>query len=1265
MSRIFLSHSSQDNFAAIALADWLKSEGWDDIFLDLDPERGIAAGERWERKLHEAANRCEAVIFLISANWLASGWCLKEYALARGLNKKLIAVLIDAAKTIADLPPELTGTWQVVDLAHRQDLQILRVADPNSHEEQHVAFSREGLRRLKGGLEKAGLDPKFFAWPPENEPDRAPYRGLQALDSVDAGIFFGRDAPIVTFTDALRGLSAAAPPRLLVILGASGAGKSSFLRAGLLPRLKREDRRFLPLKPIRPERAALTGESGFLSALEAAFPDHARAALRSAIKEGANGVRPLLAKLADQAFREMLAEDENVKPPAIVISIDQAEELFRAEGAEEATGLLDLIRDLAACDDPAIIAIFALRSDSYDALQNVRALEGLAQMPLSLPPMPHNAYREVIEGPARRVVAAGGKLSIEPQLVDRLLDDIDKGATDALPLLAFTLEQLYREYGGSGALRLKDYESFGGLKGTIDAAVERAFRHADMDPRIPRDRLAREHLLRRGLIPWLAGIDPDSKSPRRNIARRSEIPAEAMPLIDLLVEERLLSTDLVVEKAAGQDVHVATIEPTHEALLRQWGLLEGWLAEDFGLLAALESVKRAARDWDANGRATAWLAHQGQRLTEAEGLDARPDIAAKFEAADRAYLAECRALEEARRAEAEQRRREREEEQTRRLADAEKLAAANRRIARRTGIGLAAALLLASAAAGFGLFAQNERSRAEKTLALATRTANGLVFDLAEKFRNAVGVPAATVADILDRARQLQDQLQQSGQANADLMKSKAAALDETADTLLALGETQGALAAAQEARNILASLLSQRPDDPFRKASLALSLNEVGEIQSAQGDLGDALRSYQASRELIEPVANANPSNKDWQHDLSVLDQSVGDLLQAQGDLAEALKSYSAARTIMQALVKADPEDASWSRDLSVADLKIGDVLVMEANPAEALKSYRDALAVRESLAKADPGNTGRQRDLSVAYERLGYLFQVEGNLPAALQSYQRGLDLRAPLARSDPSNAGWQRDLSIAYDNVGDIQRAQGNLADALKSYRASLAIREDLTRADASNAGLERDLSVAELNVGDIEMAQGDLAGALKSYDAGIKIREKLAKSDPQNASWQGDLAAADQRLAALEAVQGDFGAALTSFEAAIAIEQHLTEIDPRNAIWRNDLSISESGAGDALFAQGNPAAALKHYQASFEIREALAKAAPGNAEVQRTLVESYQRIALADLANGDKANAQKNFAAGRAKVQELIARDPNDANWKKALAWFDRQIASIGK
>ena len=144
MSRIFLSHSSKDNFEAIALRDWLAAEGWNDVFLDLDPERGIAAGERWERALHAAANRCEAVIFLVSGNWLASGWCLKEYTLARGLNKKLFAALIDPIKTIESLPAELTGVWQVVDLALARTCGCFRRNCPARTRSGTSAYSQTG-----------------------------------------------------------------------------------------------------------------------------------------------------------------------------------------------------------------------------------------------------------------------------------------------------------------------------------------------------------------------------------------------------------------------------------------------------------------------------------------------------------------------------------------------------------------------------------------------------------------------------------------------------------------------------------------------------------------------------------------------------------------------------------------------------------------------------------------------------------------------------------------------------------------------------------------------------------------------------------------------------------------------------------------------------------------------------------------------------------------------------------------------------------------
>jgi formylglycine-generating enzyme required for sulfatase activity len=646
VSRIFLSHSTANSAEAIAVRDWLIAQGWNDVFLDLDPERGLVAGQRWQAELRAAVDRCELVIFLLSPEWAASTWCKAEFLLTKHGNRpKAIIPVVVAPISLSSLPNEMTGEYQIVDLTKGYPSVSLPVTPPQG-DKASVAFSAEGLQRLKIGVERGGVDPKYFPWPPANDPNRPPYRGLKPLEAEDAGIFFGRDAPVIGALDLLRGLREAPPPRLLVILGASGAGKSSFLRAGLYPRLARNDQHFLPLPVIRPERAALYGETGLLRALEGACEAGqiatSRADLRAAIQGGATKLQPVLQSLIAKATPIAGEADAKQKPPTLIISIDQGEELFFAEAQEEAHPFLVLLRDLVATDTPAITAVFSMRSDNYERLQEAEELEGIEKVPFDLGPMPKGSYAEVIKGPARRLEGTARALRIDDDLVQEALTDIEAGgAKDALPLLAFTLERLYGEYGTTSHLKLQYYNVLGRIKGSIEAAVDRAFKAADADPKVPKDKEARLALVRRGLIPWLAGIDPDTGAPRRSVARLSEIPAEARPMIQHLVEQRLLATD--VSDVTGE----TTIEPAHEALLRQWGLLQGWLKEDTGLLAVLDGMQRASRDWAANGKASSWLAHSDERLRAAEWLLARHDLAAKLEPTDKDYVAACQRVERA------------------------------------------------------------------------------------------------------------------------------------------------------------------------------------------------------------------------------------------------------------------------------------------------------------------------------------------------------------------------------------------------------------------------------------------------------------------------------------------------------------------------------------------------------------------------------------------------------------------------------------------
>lgn len=727
MSKIFISHSSTNNAAALAVAKWLADSGWSEYFLDITPSRGLAPGERWQEALKSAADRCEAVLFLISPAWQASPWCLAECNLAKLLGKTIFGVLVEPTP-FDKLPKDLTAEWQLCDLVTGTARQSFRVSQEPIVPETEVSFAEDGLLRLRIGLQRAGLDPASFAWPPPSDPNRAPYRGLKALEPEDAAVFFGREAAIVRGLDALRGSRERGVERLFVILGASGAGKSSFLRAGLWPRLIRDDRHFLPLPVIRPERAVLSGATGLAASLEAAFRERKAARSRAVINQALQeprGFDRLLTELQTLATSRIAPD---ASPPIVVISIDQGEELFSAEGAAEAGRCLDLLAQtlsppagegaVALAARQRALAIVAIRSDSYERLQTEPRLAQVAPYLFSLPPIARAEFKAVVEGPARRHTDTGRKLTVDPALTERLVYDTE--GADALPLLAFTLERLFVEHGGDGKLLLDDYKALGGVRGSIEVAVELAFAEPGRAPVVPADKAARERLLRAGFIPWLARVDPDTEERKRRVARWEEIPSEARPLLERLIEQRLLVRDR--RKLEGREDAVV-VEVAHEALLRQWPTLTAWLDEDTVALKMLDAVQRAAGEWAKNREETAgggaWLVHTGERLAAAEALRRRPDFERLLGADGQAYVDACRARDErvrqekGERAEADRIAKERELEQAKALAEAQRQRAdeqvAARIRQRRFSWGLLALLALA---VGTALYALQQRDEA-------------------------------------------------------------------------------------------------------------------------------------------------------------------------------------------------------------------------------------------------------------------------------------------------------------------------------------------------------------------------------------------------------------------------------------------------------------------------------------------------------------------------------------------------------------------------
>jgi signal transduction histidine kinase len=664
LSRLFVSHSSNNDEWALALRDWLVREGWsgaDDIFLDFDPQHGIAAGERWRSALETAATRCEAVLCLISTDWLASKWCHEEYELASRLNKKLFALLIDDTRP-DELPDGLSATWQLIRLKG-DPAESFAVAHPRRGINRHfvVQVAEAGLKSLKRGLEKAGIGPETFSLQPD--PDgpfgwRTPYRGLQALEQEDAAVFFGRRADIVRGIDALRGLAARKPPRLLAILGASGAGKSSFMRAGLWPRLLRDDAQWLPLKPIRAAKSgAIQGDEGLLAALEDVHRRFAlqttRADLRKEIAS-ADLFVALLKTLRQAAGRRALISTPPYPLP--VLCLDQGEELFRGEAGPENERLLQLAR--AAIEADQALLLVTIRSDAYDLMQNAQALAGIEQTPLSLGPVPHGEIGHIIREPSEvlRRNAGSSAPMLDAAVVEALQAEIE-GESDALPLLAFVLQRLMREHIGKGTIGVAELAQTGGVGAAIEREAEAALVDAGYDPGAPQ-----RAAVRRLFIPQLARIDPDSQAAERRVGLYGDVPGDLLLLAHSLTERRLLVAKLAAQRdhatdgaatfpetdtilAASAD---ATIEVAHESLLRRWPTLTSLLAEDREALLLLDSVRLSAMDWfkaDA-GHKTDFLAHHGSRLAAAQALATRGPEWGRELAPARDYLAACVKLAE-------------------------------------------------------------------------------------------------------------------------------------------------------------------------------------------------------------------------------------------------------------------------------------------------------------------------------------------------------------------------------------------------------------------------------------------------------------------------------------------------------------------------------------------------------------------------------------------------------------------------------------------
>jgi WD40 repeat protein/transcriptional regulator with XRE-family HTH domain/energy-coupling factor transporter ATP-binding protein EcfA2 len=415
------------------------------------------------------------------------------------------------------------------------------------------------LRRLTSAIRGTLAEPN---WPAGLADSRCPYRGLQAFEEVDAELFFGREADLQRLVERLK------TTRFLAVIGPSGSGKSSLVRAGLLPALR---------------RGAVQGSSDWTQIV---FTPGAEPLTALASQLAPGSAVAAVQRMVDRLARDPRTLHVAMSPgrdaqPRVLLVIDQFEEIFsQCDDERDRAQFVANLLYASAVPDGRTQVVVTMRADFYARCAVYPELAArIAANQHLLGSLDTAGLRQAIEGPARRV-----GLTLESGLVDTILDEV-AGEPGALPLLEHALLELWGRRQGS-VLTWTGYRASGGVQTALAQRAEAVHSSLGIDDQM----VARRVLVR------LTQLGDSTEDIRRRVALGELVSAEqgrdaTERVVRALADARLVTTGGDIAGGEGW------VEVAHEALIRSWPRLREWLDEDRAALRLRWRLSEAARDW--------------------------------------------------------------------------------------------------------------------------------------------------------------------------------------------------------------------------------------------------------------------------------------------------------------------------------------------------------------------------------------------------------------------------------------------------------------------------------------------------------------------------------------------------------------------------------------------------------------------------------------------------------------------------------------------
>jgi WD40 repeat protein/class 3 adenylate cyclase len=751
----------------------------------------------------------------LQAQWQAGG----EAALAfrsdasrllqavHGVEAALAAATGEVKEALASGLADLGGQfsefrWMLADVRDtlaevraRQALQLALQREQLDLQRQQLVKTNLLLHRQREGRSLAELTVagEVEEAPPEvAAADVAcPYKGLAAFEAEDAEYFFGREELVAELTARLAGT------RFLAVVGPSGSGKSSLVRAGLLP-------------AVWADALPDSGEWRTLVLTPGAHPLQ-ELAVRIALLDGYTA-GALLRELEEDhrslhlAVRQALAGEP--REAKLLLVVDQFEEIFAlCRDEDERRRFIDALLYAVEVEEGRTVVVPTVRADFYGRCADYPRLAARMSDGLLVGPMSQEELRQAIEGPAAVV-----GLRLEPGLPDTILDDV-AGEPGALPLMSHALLETFGRRRGR-MLTLSGYAASGGVAGAIAQTADTVFGALD----------AGEQALARSIFLRLTELGEEGAQDTRRRARpgelvRSEEEAPAVEgLVRTLADARLITT--------GED----TVEVAHEALIREWPLLRGWLEEDREGLRVHRHLTEAAQEWERLSREPGEL-YRGARLAAAgEWAEANREALNPLE---REFLDASQELAEQEEAEREAQR-QRELEAARQLAEERSQAAAR---LRRRALLLAGAMVVSVVLAIAAVIAFRQADQSANTARAASTQAVSERYAAETAQAQEVDQRATAEAEGWARATQ-QAVAEEEAQARAT-QQAIAEREAEARATQQAIAEGQTRLATSRE---LAGAAVASLDEDPERTALLALEALEAADTLEARNALRRAL---------------------------------------------------------------------------------------------------------------------------------------------------------------------------------------------------------------------------------------------------------------------------------------------------------------------------------------------------------------------------------------------------------------------------------------